>query len=306
MVGPMPSPGFRCVLRSVIGVSLFTTLGSPAAGQDRTVADAPAHVTYVEGSATLERDGQVDAVTVNMPIVAGDRLVTSSGRIEILFPDLSVLDVDLESTVDVLSPTLIGIPDGRSMLTVAGAGDPSRAIRYGVDTPAASVETDGPGEYRITVVIDPRDETQLSVLRGFAHFTNEHGSSTLRAGELSVASDDGAPMRSQEFNTTQYDPFDRWIAERRNARAVLAPSQRYLSGNLQAYGGMLDRAGSWRNEPTYGNVWYPTVVADWRPYYNGYWSPVPSFGWTWIGAEVWAWPTHHYGRWGHSARGWFW
>ncbi len=58
--------------------------------------------------------------------------------------------------------------------------------------------------------------------------------------------------------------------------------------------------------PRYGNVWYPTVAADWRPYYYGYWSSVPSYGWTWIGYNRWAWPTHHYGRWGYASNRWFW
>ena len=64
--------------------------------------------------------------------------------------------------------------------------------------------------------------------------------------------------------------------------------------------------GSWQYAAPYGYVWYPTVAADWRPYYNGYWSPVPSYGWTWIGVDAWSWPTHHYGRWGYARNAWFW
>src|SRR4029077_10336308 len=48
---------------------------------------APAHVAYVEGTVTLERDGALEAAIANMPIVAGDRLRTTVGRIELLFPD---------------------------------------------------------------------------------------------------------------------------------------------------------------------------------------------------------------------------
>src|SRR5262249_23102417 len=52
--------------------------------------------------------------------------------------------------------------------------------------------------------------------------------------------------------------------------------------------------------------WYPTVAADWRPYYYGYWSPLPTYGLTWIGYDPWSWPTHHYGRWGYARSRWFW
>jgi hypothetical protein len=145
----------------------------------------------------------------------------------------------------------------------------------------------------------------LAVTRGFARLTNDRGSATVRAGEQSIAFDGSAPTRTQIFNSARFDPFDRWVAERRSER-VAASSARYLPRDLQVYGGALDRDGSWRNEAPYGNVWYPTVASDWQPYYNGYWSTVPSYGWTWIGADVWSWPTHHYGRWGHNGRAWFW
>jgi hypothetical protein len=291
----------------IAGVCVVAAARGPVtSAQDVIDANAPAHIMYVEGSATLERDGQIDVVTMNAPVVAGDRLRTASGRVEILFPDATALDVDEESDVDLLSPTLLRISSGRAVLTVAGAGDPSGAVRYQVDTPAASIQTDGPGEFRITVLDRRGDETELAVVRGFARLTNDRGSASVRAGEQSVAFDGSAPTRTQIFNSARFDPFDRWIAERRSARVAAASSARYLPRDLQVYGGELDRDGSWRNEAPYGSVWYPSVTADWRPYYNGYWSAVPSYGWTWIGADVWSWPTHHYGRWGHNGRAWFW
>ena len=71
------------------------------------------------------------------------------------------------------------------------------------------------------------------------------------------------------------------------------------------YGGTFDRDGSWENSGDYGPVWYPRVESDWRPYYDGGWYPY-GWGWTWVGAGRWTWPTHHYGRWGHGNRGWYW
>ncbi len=86
-----------------------------------------------------------------------------------------------------------------------------------------------------------------------------------------------------------------------------SPSAQNLPPDLQTYGSSFDQNGSWQNDPSYGNVWYPTAVAaGWRPYYDGYWSSYPSYGWTWIGYEPWAWPTHHYGRWGYARSRWFW
>ena len=90
-------------------------------------------------------------------------------------------------------------------------------------------------------------------------------------------------------------------------RAVTASqSATYLPQELDVYGPTLDQNGAWQYDAPYGYVWYPTVAADWRPYYNGYWSAVPTYGYTWIGADRWAWPTHHYGRWGFARNRWFW
>jgi len=80
----------------------------------------------------------------------------------------------------------------------------------------------------------------------------------------------------------------------------------YLPQDLQTYGSTFDRYGSWQYAAPYGYVWYPTVAAGWRPYYNGRWSAVPRYGWTWLGIDAWSYPTHHYGRWGYARNAWFW
>ena len=64
---------------------------------------APAHVAYMDGTVTLERDGALEVASVNMPIIAGDRLRTTAGRLELLFPDGSALDLDENSSMDMLS-----------------------------------------------------------------------------------------------------------------------------------------------------------------------------------------------------------
>jgi hypothetical protein len=76
---------------------------------------------------------------------------------------------------------------------------------------------------------------------------------------------------------------------------------------VRPYAASLERHGYWRDEPTYGRVWYPRVEPDWRPYYRGRWVSLRHYGWTWVPYDPWGWPTHHYGRWGFSTAGsWFW
>lgn len=190
----------------VVAASLLAFGVSNAAAQESTVP--PAHISFVEGSATLERGGEVEPVAINMPVIEGDRIRTTAGRVQIAFPDGSAADLDQGSEVEYLGGARVRIYAG--------------------------------------------------------------------------------------------------TVENRPAVVLRSTSAQYLPADSQAYASDLDQNGTWQYDTTYGNVWYPTVAADWRPYYYGYWNSVPSYGWTWIGYNRWAWPTHHYGRWGYVNSRWFW
>ena len=189
-----------------LSASVVAFVASSAVAQETAVA--PAHISLIEGSATIERDGEIEPVALNMPVIDGDYVRTAIGRLQITFPDGSAVDLDQNSEIKYLG--------GARVRVYAG--------------------------------------------------TVEH----------------------------------------RPAEAVQSPSAPYLTADSQAYAADLDHNGTWQYDTTYGNVWYPSVAADWRPYYDGYWSSVPAYGWTWVGYNRWAWPTHHYGRWGYAHSRWFW
>lgn len=267
----------------------------------------PAHIAAVDGPATVERDGESQPAIMSAPFVPGDRLRTTDGRVEVLFPDGTALDVDQHSAVDLQDSTLIRVGSGRILLVVSGAGDPAAATRYQIDTPAASARTNGPGEYRISVLTQRGSvETELAVLRGSASLETDQGSMPIGAGERTVAREGEAPSYAQAVNSARYDAFDLWAASQRDARTGAAQSAQYLPQDLRMYGGTLDRYGSWEYTQPYGYVWYPAVAVDWQPYYHGYWAPYRQWGWTWVGVDFWSWPTHHYGRWGFLRSRWFW
>ncbi len=296
--------------RRAPAVSLYllsTLLASAPLARAQNADQAPGHIEFVEGRATVERDGQADAAASGAPIVPGDSVRTDGGRLEILFPDGTALDIDEYTSLDLQSPTLLRVTSGRVLLTVTGTSSPASAMRYQIDTPAASATTEGPGEYRVALFSAQSGlETEFAVVRGAGALTTERGSVALRAGERSLARDNESPMYAQTFNSARFDAFDRWAAIRRDARMGTAASAQYLPNELRPYGRAFDSYGAWQNEPTYGNVWYPSVGVDWRPYYDGYWSPLPVYGWTWVGYNAWSWPTHHYGRWGYARDRWFW
>jgi hypothetical protein len=286
-------PAWLAVTLSVVSL--------PALAQD-TSQPPPAHVALVEGTAILERDGETDSSPANMPLLAGDRLRTRAGRVEVLFADGSTLHMDANTVVDFQSDEVIRLLDGRIRLNIAG---PTRQIGYRIDAPSAWVEIRQPGEYRVALVGGAAArEVELAVLRGAADLINEDGVTELRAGERAFAAAGAAPSRPYVFNSAAWDAFDRWSEARRDQR--LGISAQYLPAEVRPYAAALDQYGSWNYDAAYGYVWYPRVAVGWRPYYYGRWSHLRPWGWTWIGHDPWAWPTHHYGRWGFSAGIWFW
>ena len=273
--------------------------GSPSWAQDNAANEPPAHISVVDGTAALERDGRRDTDLTSMPVLSGDRLRTQAGRVEVLFADGSALHLDDNTVVDFQSDEVVRLLEGRVRLNVAG---PARDLSYRIDAPSAWVQIGVPGEYRVAILREA--EVELAVLRGSAELVNEQGRSYISAGERTFARAGIAPSPAYVFNSASWDAFDRWSEARRDQR--LSASAQYLPDDVRPYAPAFDTYGIWRYEPVYGNVWYPRVDVGWRPYYSGRWVSLRPYGWTWIAGGPWGWPTHHYGRWGHSTAGWFW
>lgn len=294
--------GYCFVLVSLILPSTAIAQPPDAAGVQNAAADPPAHVSFVDGNAVLERDGQRDSAPSNMPLLAGDRIRTQNGRVEILFADNSTLHLDNDTMIDFESDDLVRLLAGRIRLAIPGR---DREVSYRIDAPSASAVINQPGEYRMSMLSGSAEcEIELAVLRGSAELVNDDGRTALRAGLRACARANAAPSYGYAFNSASWDSFDRWSETRRDQR--LGVSTQYLPGEVQPYASAFDQYGNWQYNTSYGYVWYPSVAVGWRPYYHGRWVPYRPYGWTWVGVGPWAWPTHHYGRWGYSAGAWFW
>jgi Family of unknown function (DUF6600)/FecR protein len=270
-----------------------------ARGQDAQATDPPAHISLVDGGAVLERDGRTDSAPSSMPLLAGDRIRTQGGRVEVLFADSSALHLDSNTVIDLQSDDVVRLLEGTIRLSIAG---PAREVSYRIDAPAAWVQINDPGEYRIGVIRG--EDVELGVLRGSAELVNEQGRSYIRAGERTFARAGSAPSAPYVYNSASWDAFDRWSEARRDQR--LGVSAQYLPNDVRPYSAAFDSYGDWRYQQQYGYVWYPRVSVGWRPYHYGRWASLRPYGWTWIAGDPWGWPTHHYGRWGISAGSWFW
>lgn len=295
------------------GVLLFCCALCGARAEARTAVTSsegnipPPHLSVVEGQVFVDREDRSEPAAPNLPLIDGDRLRTDAGRAEVIFPDGSLLHVDRATTVDVLAEDLVRLLRGRVAVTVRGVNAPGEARRYQIDAAAASVQTRGPGECRVsTSAVGPASEVTLAVFRGEAVLANDAGAEYVRAGEMAAARDGLAPSRPAYFNSARWDEFDRWSADRRDA-AYSAVSSDYLPQELGAYAATFDQYGVWRDDPIDGRAWYPSVNADWRPYSVGYWRDYPVWDAFWVAGDPWGWPTHHFGRWGYSSTlGWYW
>ena len=99
----------RLVFR--LSLSLLVCLASVRVARAQE-APPPAYLSVVNGAATLERNGEIEPAVVNMPIVEGDILRTTNGRLEVVFPDSSAIVIDPGSEVEFISATRVRVVRG--------------------------------------------------------------------------------------------------------------------------------------------------------------------------------------------------
>ena len=153
--------------------------------------DIPAHLATVDGAATLERDGRVERAQENVPLLAGDRLRTDRGRLQVLFADGSSLDLDEFSTIDLLDDALVRLQGGRVRLAIVRSAD---SLDYRVDAAGTTTFIRASGEYRVSLG-DPRveaPEVRVTVFRGSAELASPFGRTN--PVSTSMASPDGLPF----------------------------------------------------------------------------------------------------------------
>jgi hypothetical protein len=189
----------------------------------------------------------------------------------------------------------------RGMVTFSVLRDSTAQVEIG--TPIVSVRPINRGSYRVTVRED--GTVEVSVRSGEAEIFTPRGSERLGAGRTMLARGTASDPEYQVVQAAAYDDWDRWN-ENRDSRLQQSRAYNYVSPDV--YGAEdLDSYGTWQNDPTYGNTWYPRVADDWAPYRDGRWSWLDWYGWSWVSSDPWGWAPYHYGRWYYTSnRGWGW
>ncbi len=288
-------------LASALGTLLVLGFAGSAFPQD--TVPPPPHLSVTDGQVSIERESGSEAAEPNTPLVVGDRIRTQRGRAEVLLGDGSAIHLDEGTAIDVNGDNVVRLLEGR--LVVFAEGGQMGALQ--IDSAPGSVRVDGSGEVRLSLLNDGRrNGLDVAVVRGLVSVVTDGGDTPVRAGQQVVLYEGNWPSAPMAFNSARPDAFVEWSQGLLDSRRGTT-SASYLPADLRTYSNSFDQDGTWGYEAPYGNVWYPTVAATWRPYHVGHWRYFSRFGWTFIGRGRWAYPTHHYGRWGLSGRGaWFW
>lgn len=278
---------------------LVFLLGLLVAGP--ALADDPpgrvGRLSHVSGEVSVRgEEGWIEA-PVNRPVSSGDSIATGTdGRAEIQVGS-TALWLDRGALLGVTrlddAETELNLTRGTLVVRVRGfySGD-----SYRVSTPGGAVALLAAGRYRVDV---GDDGVRVSVAEGQAMLEAGRSIIDVKGGESAEALSGRIVSGPRSWVP---DGFDAWSAGR--DRVVEAPP--YVSPEMTGYGD-LATYGNWREEPTYGPVWYPYgVSAGWAPYQDGRWTWVPAWGWTWVDFAPWGFAPFHYGRWAFIGGRWGW
>jgi len=291
-----------------ITVLLFAAL--TLAGTSAMADNPPGRVgrlAYVEGTVSfhLADDNQWSPAVLNYPVTTGTSFWTEpNSRTEIQVGGMEIrMDQSTELDVTQLDDngTQIEIGQGTANIHLRDAplGGPVQ-----INAPQGQVIIDQAGTYHIDAGQPdanhtPAAQLAVTVLEGQVQVNTANSTLEVRSGEEALV---GSNTALQEGDAT---PFDDW-ALAREKREVELQSVKYVSPAMTGYED-LDANGQWSTDPTYGAVWYPTVVQpDWAPYHYGHWAYIEPWGWTWVDDAPWGFAPFHYGRWAQIHGRWGW
>ncbi len=264
-----------------------------------------ARASFIHGDVTLQRgdNNDVSAVTLNTPLMPGDKILTgndSRAELQLDYANILRLDSNSEANLIALSPGHIQlqITQGLANFSVLKGSDTDAQI----DTSNVSVHMLHEGRYRIEVGAD--GDTYVTVREGDAEVATQQGSTQVHKGQFITIHGLGDDAQYKVTDAPQNDDWDKWNKDR---DGLIYNAETYQHTNRYYTGaGDLDGHGTWSEVPDYGPVWVPTVDPGWAPYRLGRWVYEPYYGWTWVSDEPWGWAPYHYGRWMVYGGSWAW
>jgi len=255
------------LLMGLTGLLLFV---APKASADQ--GDPPSRVarmSFLDGNVSFQPSGTEDwaAAAKNRPVTVGDKLWTDQdSRAELQAGEASL------HLGSMTALSFLNLDENILQARIAEGAINFRVREmregdlYEVDTPNLAFTVKEAGAFRIDVN-ENGDGTRVTVIRGEAEITAGGKTYEVHAGEQAELNGVDDP----QFNigaAPSPDDLDRWAADR-DLKEEHSESSKYVSRDVPGYSD-LDDYGSWREEPDYGPVWYPSTVAvGWAPYSYG-------------------------------------
>jgi hypothetical protein len=280
---------------------------APAASAAGDPPDRVARLNYFAGTVTLEPAGLTDwsYAALNRPLTTGDQLWADANARAELHAGSTALRLDQQTALDIvnLNDTITQLKVTQGTLSAHVRALPA-GQNFEIDTPNVALVATAPGLFRVDVAADG-SSTTVTVRAGTATVYGDGGSFQVNAGQQIQFV--GTNLQQQAGGAAPaLDAFDQWVASRDRAEDN-SVSARYVSREIPGYED-LDANGTWRSDPSYGEVWVPTVAvsAGWAPYHEGHWAWIAPWGWTWVDDAPWGFAPFHYGRWAYVGRAWAW
>jgi hypothetical protein len=287
-------------------VLLTLTFPQRAAADDNDPPGRVARIRYLQGSVSFQPAGETDwaAAVTNRPMTTGDRLWADEGsRAEVQIGS-AIIRLDANTGFSFLNlddrTVQIQLTDGTLNLRVRRLG---RDEVFEVDTPNQAFSVMRAGQYRVQAGGDGTS-SMVTVRQGEGEVTGGGQTYNVYSGQSGTFSGTDS-LDAQVYAVDNPDDFDNW-GQSRDRQYDGSRSARYVSPDVVGYED-LDNNGTWRSDPTYGNVWMPTSVqAGWAPYHDGHWVWISPWGWTWVDDAPWGYAPFHYGRWVSLRGNWGW
>jgi hypothetical protein len=291
--------------------ALLTTVILPiqALAQDQDQNDPPTRVArlgYIEGSVSFQPAGEDDWVQAvpNRPMTTGDKLwADKDSRAEL---QLGSAVIRLSENTGV---SFLNLDDNTVQLQLSSGAINVRVRRldqnddFEIDTPNLAFTVSQPGSYRLNAN-DDGTYTVIGLRDGGGQATGNGQTYTLHAGQQGTFNGTDS-LNADVEDLGGPDQFDNW-AYARDHRYDGSRSAQYLSRDVVGYED-LDDNGDWRDDPSYGHVWFPTQVeVGWAPYHTGHWDWIAPWGYTWVDDSAWGYAPFHYGRWVTVGGRWGW
>ena len=265
-----------------------------------------ARLGYIEGSVSFQPAGEEDWVQAvpNRPMTTGDKLWADKDSRAELQLGSAVIRLSENTGISFLNL------DDRNVQLQLSSGSINVRVRsldeddyFEVDTPNLAFTISQPGSYRLNASEDGT-YTVVALRDGGGQATGNGQTYTLHAGQQGTFSGTDS-LNADVEDLGGRDQFDNW-ADGRDHRHDDSRSAQYLSHDVVGYED-LDDNGDWRDDPSYGHVWFPTrVEADWAPYHTGHWDWIAPWGYTWVDDSAWGYAPFHYGRWVTVGGRWGW